>query len=83
MFKWLNIQIEWFKSFFQETGENKASSKRLIGFSVVLSFLFSYVKTSLINSRIEDIPMNWAFLIAAILGLGVWNNIQNKNGTPK
>jgi len=73
--KWLDKQVEWFKSFFSEP-DGKASNKRLIGFSVVGAFLFSWVKTSLSTMVIQDIPINWAFLITAILGLSVWGNIQ-------
>mgnify|MGYP006921376676 CR=1 FL=1 len=77
--KWIAQQIEWFKSFLSE--ENGAgSSKRLMGFLVVLAFLFSYIKTTLISQKLEDIPLNWAFMVAAIIGLGVWSNIIEKNG---
>ncbi len=74
MFTWINKQIEWFKDFLSDT-DGHASSKRLMGFLVVLAFLFSYIKTTLYNNRMEDIPINWAFMIAAIIGLGVWSNI--------
>lgn len=75
--EWIKAQIEFIKGFFAEK-DGKASNKRLIGFLVVLSFLFSYVKTSLYNMKIEDIPTNWAFLIAAILGIMVAaNKIMN------
>lgn len=75
--KWIAQQIEWFKSFLSE--ENGAgSSKRLMGFLVVLAFLFSYIKTTLISQKLEDIPLNWAFMVAAIIGLGVWSNIIEK-----
>lgn len=75
--KWIAQQIEWFKSFLSE--ENGAgSSKRLMGFLVVLAFLFSYIKTTLISQKLEDIPLNWAFMVAAIIGLGVWSNLIEK-----
>ena len=78
MFKWIGTQIEWLKSFLsEETG--LGSSKRLMGFLVILAFLFSYVKTTLYNNKIEDIPVNWAFAIAAIIGIGVWSNIVDKS----
>jgi hypothetical protein len=78
MFKWIVAQIEWLKSFLSEDN-GLGSSKRLMGFLVVLAFLFSYVKTTLFNNKVEDIPINWAFTIAAIIGLGVWSNIVDKN----
>jgi len=78
MFKWVAAQIEWLKSFLSEDN-GLGSSKRLMGFLVVLAFLFSYVKTTLFNNKVEDIPINWAFTIAAIIGLGVWSNIVDKN----
>ena len=74
---WIAKQIEWFKSFLSEEN-GTGSSKRLMGFLVVLAFLFSYLKTSLITQKVEDIPLNWAFMVAAILGLGVWSNIVEK-----
>jgi hypothetical protein len=77
MFKWINEQITWLKGFLSEDN-GAGSSKRLMGFLVVLAFLFSYIKTTLFNNRMEDIPINWAFMIAAIIGLGVWSNIVEK-----
>lgn len=75
--KWIAQQIEWFKSFLSEEN-GTGSSKRLMGFLVVLAFLFSYIKTTLISHKLEDIPLNWAFMVAAIIGLGVWSNIVEK-----
>lgn len=69
MIKWIALQIEWLKSFFAEP-DGKGSMKRLISFFVVAAYLFSYMKTSIINLKLEDIPINWAFLIAGLLGLG-------------
>ena len=77
MFKWINEQIQWFKDFLSDE-QGHASSKRLMGFLVVLAFLFSYLKTTLYNNRMEDIPINWSFMIAAIIGLGVRSNIVEK-----
>ena len=77
--KWIAQQIEWFKSFLSEEN-GLGSSKRVMGFLVVLAFLFSYIKTTLTNQKLEDIPLNWAFMVAAIIGLGVWSNIIEKNG---
>lgn len=78
MLKWINEQIQWFKEFLSDE-QGHASSKRLMGFLVVLAFLFSYIKTTLISQKLEDIPINWSFMIAAIIGLGVWSNIVEKN----
>ena len=77
--KWIAQQIEWFKSFLSEEN-GLGSSKRVMGFLVVLAFLFSYIKTTLTNQKLEDIPLNWAFMVAAIIGLGVWSNLIEKNG---
>jgi hypothetical protein len=75
--KWIAQQIEWFKSFLSEEN-GLGSSKRVMGFLVVLAFLFSYIKTTLTNQKLEDIPLNWAFMVAAIIGLGVWSNLIEK-----
>lgn len=77
---YIKEQITWLKSFLSEP-DGKASNKRLISFAVVGSYLFAYVKTSLYNNKIEDIPINWAFLITALLGIGVYDKwVTNKNG---
>jgi len=75
-FHWINIQIEWAKSFIQEPQTPlmvtpKASSKRLISISVVAAFLFSYVKVSIATKTIQDIPQMWFLTIASILGLNI------------
>ena len=74
-FHWLNLQIEWIKSFVQEPAiigsQPKASSKRLGSLAVIGAFLYSYIKVSMANKTITDIPMNWAIMIAAILGLNI------------
>ena len=68
MMKWIKDQIEWFKSLFSDdTG--KASSRRIIELLVAWSFVFSYIKVSMYNQKMEDVPMTWAFLLAGILGL--------------
>ena len=68
--KWLAEQWNWLKSFLSEP-DGKASVKRLISAWVTVSFIFSYVKISLANSDITDIPMNWSIIIAGIIGLGI------------
>jgi hypothetical protein len=77
MIKWINEQIQWFKEFLSD-GDGHASSKRLMSFLVVLAFLQSYVRVSFVTNTIQDIPMNWAFVLPAILGIGVIaNKIEN------
>ena len=70
---WISKQIEWCKSFLSEPIERggKASIKRLISFIVVMSFLQAYIKTTLDTKVITDIPSNWMFLIAGIIGLHI------------
>ena len=75
-FHWLNIQIEWAKSFIQEPVTPlmvtpKGSSKRVISVSVAAAFLFSYVKVSLATKTIQDMPQMWFVTIASILGLNI------------
>ena len=84
-FHWINIQIEWAKSFIQEPQTPlmvtpKASSKRLISISVVAAFLFSYVKVSIATKTIQDIPQMWFLTIASILGLNILDWYIKGNG---
>lgn len=84
-FHWLNIQLEWAKSFVQEPAvvniQPKASSKRLISVSVVAAFLFSYVKVSLATKTIQDMPQMWFITIAGILGLNILDwYVKGKSG---
>jgi len=89
MFKWINMQIEWLKGFFQES-DGKPSNKRLVGTIVVCSFLAAYSKTAIITAEkvtaMPDIPPTWAVLIAAILSLNIVANYlsgkkkENGNG---
>jgi len=67
---WIDKQIDWLKSFFSEP-DGKASMKRLIMFWIAVAFIGAYVKIAILNSEITDIPMNWSFLLSAILGLGI------------
>ena len=77
MFTWINKQIEWLKQFFSDP-DGQASSKRLMSFLVILAFLQSYIRVSFTTNVLQDIPMNWAFVIPAILGIGVIaNKIEN------
>jgi len=78
---WVKDQVDWAKSFFNEPS-GKASNKRLIGAGVVLVFLIAYLRIALATSSITDIPSNWSFLIAGILGLGIIDKVvSKKNGT--
>lgn len=76
-FHWLNMQLEWVKSFLQEPAtipENiptKGSSKRLISIFVVGAFLISYIKVSVLTQTIQDIPTMWSLTIGGILGLNI------------
>ncbi len=75
LLKWIKEQIEFIKSFFSEPPDNsgamKGSSKRLLSFLVVLTFIIPYWKVSLASNKLEDVPEIWALLIASILGLNI------------
>lgn len=80
IFAWLGVQLEWLKSFFSEDN-GKGSHKRFVGTAVVAAFLFSYVKTTLNTNKLEDIPVDWMFLIIGIIGLNIYDwYIKLKNG---
>lgn len=66
---WTKEQVSWFKSFFQETKDGKASSRRIIEIAVVWVFLISHLRVSLATETVQDIPWAWGILIAGILGL--------------
>lgn len=70
LLSWLEVQLEWLKSFYSES-DGKGSNRRLLGSLTLGAFLFSYIRTSLANQRLEDIPSTWAFLIIGILGLNI------------
>ncbi len=84
MIEWIKEQIEWLKSLVSEIvpgGKLKFSHKRVISLAVVWAFLSTYIRVSWDQKNISDIPLNWAFLIAAILGLAIYSNlINNKKG---
>ena len=82
MFKWINIQMEWLKGFFQEA-DGKASMKRLIMFWVSFSFLQSYFRISWEIKSLTDIPQNWMFLFAGMLGLGILDKYVTLNNGKK
>lgn len=67
---WINVQVEWVKSFLQEAN-GKSSIKALLGVIVISSFVMPYSKVSIKNGKLEDIPLNWVIMIAAILGLNI------------
>jgi len=77
---WLKQQVEWVKGFFQEP-DGKASMKRLIMLMISAAFLSAYVKIAVGVKEMVDIPMNWAFLISGILGLGILDKyVTMRNG---
>ena len=90
---WIKAQIDWCKGFFEEqlpNGTMKPSQKRLVIFFVVLTFLYSYVfvlvkKTDALGKISEitfpDMPMNWAFLIAFVIGANIFSNMQSAKAT--
>ena len=77
MLAWIDKQIQWVKGFLSDA-DGTASSKRLMSFLVILAFLQSYIRISFVTNTLQDIPMNWAFVIPAILGIGVIaNKVEN------
>lgn len=78
LFAWIEVQLEWLKSFLSEA-DGKGSSKRVIGVLTVIAFLFAYIKTALVNNKVEDIPFTWALLIAGIIGLNIYDRFKNKS----
>jgi hypothetical protein len=78
-FAWVSIQIEWAKGFQSEPDTGKASNKRLISTAVVATFIISYLKIAIGSKELLDIPLTWAAVIGAILGLNIANYyVQNK-----
>jgi hypothetical protein len=83
--KWINIQIEWVKSFLSEpiNGSgviDKGSSKRLAAVGVTFTFMFTYIKTALETKTIPEIPEAWIWLIGAVLGItGVVDFLKARN----
>ncbi|MCA0388481.1 MAG: hypothetical protein LCH52_08300 [Bacteroidetes bacterium] len=70
---WLIDQVEFVKTFF--VGYNKPSMKRLLSFIVVLVFVYHYSVVAAKSLEIVDIPLNWATLIAGIIGLGILDKV--------
>jgi cobalamin biosynthesis protein CobD/CbiB len=82
MIAWFNKQLDWAKSFLSEP-DGKASHKRAIGTAVVIVFLISHLRISLATQEVIDIPLQWAFTIWGILGLGIadkYVSFKLKNG---
>jgi len=78
-FNYLDKQIIWCKSFLQEP-DGKGSIKRLLMLLIAISFLRAYFKVALNTNIIVDIPQNWMFLLAGIIGLGILDRyVQLKN----
>jgi hypothetical protein len=77
---WLNEQLDFVKSFF--TGYKKPSMKRLLSFLVVAVFVYHYSIVAAKSNELLDIPLNWATLIAGIIGLGILDKVTaNKNSS--
>lgn len=72
-FTWIAEQIEWIKSFLQES-DGKGSMKRLVMLLISITFLNGYNKISILNEEIADVPTNWALLLASIIGLNIFAN---------
>lgn len=72
---WIKIQIEWIKSFWTAP-DGKGSSKRLHATLIILTFMITYLRISILKSEITDIPPTWAVVVAAVLGLQIWGNKQ-------
>lgn len=75
---WLQAQIAWFGGFLSDS-TGKASSKRLISVIVVITFVAAYMKVIMYGHELVDIPPTWAMLIAALLGLGIYSNKNEKD----
>jgi len=75
--EWIKAQIEWLKSIFSEAS-GKASIKRLIMFIITIAFLHAYTRIAVDSKELVDIPQNWSFLLAGILGLGILGNHVNQ-----
>ncbi|QQS35769.1 MAG: hypothetical protein IPM56_16230 [Ignavibacteriales bacterium] len=59
--------------------------KRLIMFLITWAFIYSFIKVSIASVTITDIPLNWAFLLASFIGLGIADKYVTlkKNGNPE
>ena len=69
----------WWRSFLEEPS-GKGSVKRLMMLIITMTFVFVYLRIALFSSEILDIPPNWAYLLAGMLGLGIVDRIiQQKN----
>lgn len=67
---WINKQIDWIKSFYEEES-GKGSHKRLIGTFVVLAFIVPYFRVSIQTLSLTEIPVNWMIMIGTIIGLNI------------
>lgn len=72
--KWINTQIEWVKSFLSEpiNGSgviDKGSSKRIASIGVTFTFIYTYIKSSIAQSSMPDIPETWVFILLVVLGV--------------
>jgi hypothetical protein len=72
--------FSWLQSFLSEP-DGKGSSRRIIELLISWAFIFSYIRISLQNQTITDVPVTWAMLIAGILGLKTWDKyVELRNG---
>lgn len=79
MIGWISKQYEWLKSALNETGEDKASFKRISASAMIILFIISYSKIAIPSKTLIDIPDTWALLIGGIiLGLGAIDKIRRK-----
>jgi len=44
------------------------------------AFIAAYVKIAVVTQQLTDIPMNWAFLLSGILGLGILDKYVTMRG---
>lgn len=77
LISWIAAQIEWLKGFLQEEN-GKGSMKRLVMLMIAITFLNSYGKVMMINEEIVDVPINWALLLAGIIGLNILSNYMDR-----
>ena len=81
-FIWLNKQVEWFKKFFsKDDGAN--DMRKLIEFLITCVFLFTFAKEALMfgtDDDIPDMPTNWLWLFAAMLGFKASQEIVKNFG---
>lgn len=87
MLGWLNIQVEWLKSFISHGAlpgqAQKGKTQSVAVFVVMWTFAFTYIRVSLATQTFVDIPMNWALMIAFVIGAKIYDSTQAAKNTPK